>query len=100
MGKHCVGGEIDDPLGPYTSNFLSNSKAKPKYLCLRRMKLSFSSCFICRVQVLCSFIGVFFITHSIFPNSWDSLEGESFIFFPNVLVLPFMFSAGVDFSLM
>lgn len=98
MGQHCVGGEIDDPLGPYTSNFLSNSKAKPKYLCLRRMKLSlFSLCFICRMQVLCSFIGVFFITHSIFPNS---LEEESFMFFPNVLVLPFMFSAGVDFSLM
>lgn len=100
MGKHCVGSETDDPLGPYTGNFLSNSEAKPKYLCLRRMKLSFPLCFICCVQVLCSFIGVFFITHSIFPNNWDSLEEESFIFFSNVLVRPFMFSVGVAFSLM
>lgn len=98
MGKHCVGTEINDPLGPYTS-FLSNPKAKHKYLCLR-MKLSFSLCFICRMQVLCSFIGLFFITNLIIPNNWASLEEESFIFFTNVLVLPFMFSAGVDFSLM
>lgn len=99
MGKHWVGTEINDPLGSYTT-FLSNPKAKHKYLCLRRMKLSFSLCFICCMQVLCSLIGVFFITHSIFPNNWDSLEEESFIFFTNVLVLPFMFNAGVNFSLM